>query len=294
MSEMTDFRLVLDLQAGVAESPLWDARRGILWLCDIPGRRLVAFEPSSGRVTDHLFPEVVASLGLCRSGRLVVAQKRSVLLFDPATGRSDMLAELEEEPECNRLNDGKVGPDGHFWVGSMNNLPDKTPSGALYRISPAGKVERKLDGLTISNGLAWSPDGMRLYHADTRGPWIDCWDFDTATGAIANRRRLATVPNEEGRPDGGACDAEGNYWSAGASAGCINVFTPTGTLSRKLAFPVPAPTMPCFAGEGLTTLFVTSLREGKPAAMLEAFPAMGGLFRLDDVPAGSPVALFDA
>ncbi|RVT90600.1 SMP-30/gluconolactonase/LRE family protein [Rhodovarius crocodyli] len=294
MSETMDFRLVLDLQAGVAESPLWDAARDLLWLCDIPARRLLAYAPSSARVTEHRFPEVVASLGLCRSGRLVVAQKRSVLLFDPETGRSEPLAELDDEPDCNRLNDGKVGPDGHFWVGSMNNLPDKTPSGALYRISPSGKVERKLEGFTISNGLAWSPDGTRLYHADTRGPWIDTWDFDATRGEITNRRRLATVPNEEGRPDGGACDAQGNYWSAGASAGCINVFTPTGALARKLAFPVPAPTMPCFAGPGLDTLFVTSLREGKPAEMLQAYPAMGGLFRLDGVPAGSPVALFDA
>lgn len=292
IAETAGFHLVLDLKAEVAESPVWDAVRGVLWLCDIPGRRILVFSPGEGLRAEYRFPEVVPSLGLCRSGRLLVAQQRSVLLFDPESGARELLAELPDEPETSRLNDGKVGPDGCFWVASMSDLPEKAPVGALYRITPEGGVERKVTGLVIPNGLAWSPNGRRIYHSDTRGPWIDSWDFDPATGALAQRRRLATVPQAEGRPDGGACDAAGNYWSAGVSAGCINVFSPEGALLRKLPFPVPAPTMPCFAGPGLKTLFVTSLRAGKDAATLEAFPALGGVFGLEDAPQGAAVSRF--
>ena len=99
----------------------------------------------------------------------------------------------------------------------------------------------------------------------------------------------ATLSGDDGRPDGAATDVDGNYWSAGPSAGCINCFSPAGKLLRKWAFPVPGPTMPCFA-EG--ALYVTSLREGKSAQVLADFPTLGGLFRADAPAQGAPVGLF--
>jgi sugar lactone lactonase YvrE len=287
-----DFSLTLDLRAEISESPLWDESRSVLWLSDVLNRKLIAFSPDSTTHKTFVFPEVLPSVALCRSGRLLVTQQKSILLFDPTTGKSQTFAEISNELHCNRLNDGKVGPDGCFWVGSMNDLFEKTQTGFLWRVSPSGRVECKLDGLTVSNGLAWSPDGRLMYHADTRGPWIDVWDFEPLNGTMSNRRRLATLAQEEGRPDGGACDTDGRYWSAGVSAGCINIFSPTGGLVQKIAFPVPAPTMPCFGGAGLKTLYVTSLRSGRGENVLRKFPTLGGLFSVSPVPAGSPVDLF--
>ena len=194
-----------------------------------------------------------------------------------------------DEPPTNRLNDGKVGPDGCFWVGSMDENTPRQKTGALYRVTPKGGIERKAEGYAVSNGLAWSPDGRVMYHSDSTAGIIEAWDFDAHTGGLANHRVLATLTNDDGRPDGAAVDVEGTYWSAGPSAGCVNRFSPSGALLSKLPFPVPGPTMPCFAERHL---YVTSLREGRSPEALQQHPTLGGLFRTDAPVLGAPVGLF--
>ena len=89
----------------------------------------------------------------------------------------------------------------------------------------------------MSNGLAWSPDGRVMYHSDSTAGIIEAWDFDAAQRRLANHRILATLTNEEGRPDGAAVDVEGAYWSAGPSAGCVNRFSPLGHAAEQAAVP---------------------------------------------------------
>ena len=128
-----------------------------------------------------------------------------------------------------------------------------------------------------------------MFFADSRGPWIDRWRFDRWTGTMSERTRFADPDEATGRPDGGSCDAEGFYWSAGVSAGRLNRFAPDGTLAEAYDVPVPAPTMPCFGGPGFATLFLTSLREGRSAELLERAPLAGALLA-----APAPVAGFAA
>ena len=283
------FALAADLRAEVAESPVWDARRGVLWMVDILAPAVIRFDPADGATRRIPVPEVCGSLALCRSGALLVAQKASVIRLDPETGATAPFATMPDEPAWNRLNDGKVGPDGCFWVGSMDDRPDKAATGILWRVRPDGVAERRRDGLVVSNGLAWSQDGRRVWHSDSRRAVIDIADFDPATGDIGAWRRVITLDEATGRPDGAATDAEGHYWSAGVSAGRINVIAADGTILRHHPFPVPAPTMPCFAGGAL---FVTSLRRGKDAATLAAHPTSGGLFRAEALVEGAPVPDF--
>lgn len=286
---MSEFELVWDSRCGVSESPVWDPKTRRLLFCDIGGKKINALSVDSGARDTWDLPEVVGSFGVCRSGRLVVALRHRAVLFDPRTrGLTDLTAALAEPP-TNRLNDGKVGPDGAFWVGSMDENSPRQPTGSLYRITADGRIEKRADGYAVSNGLAWSPDGRIMYHSDSTAAIIEAWDFDPASGGMSNHRILAKLTNEEGRPDGAAVDTEGNYWSAGPSAGCINCFSPSGTLLKKLPFPVPGPTMPCFA-EG--HMYVTSLREGKSKEVLDAFPTLGGLFRAPAPAAGAAVGLF--
>lgn len=286
---MSDFELVWDSRCSVAESPVWDAAARRLLFCDINGKRINALLVDTGARVGWNFPEVVGSFGLCQSGRLVVAQRHHVVLFDPKSGVLTDLTPKIDEPATNRLNDGKVGPDGAFWVGGMDeNSPRKKVAG-LYRVTGDGQITRQEEGYAASNGLAWSPDGRIMYHSDSTEGIIEAWDFDPATGGRSHHRLLAKLTSEDGRPDGAATDADGNYWSAGPSAGCINCFSPAGKLLRKWEFPVPGPTMPCFAGEAL---YVTSLREGKSSEVLAEFPTLGGLFRAKAPVAGAPVAVF--
>jgi sugar lactone lactonase YvrE len=275
----------------LGESPVWDAARERLLWCDILDGEILAADADGNLLERWTLPDKVGSFGLCASGRLVVALRKSVQLFDPATDALTLLAEPGPEPADNRLNDGKVGPDGAFWIGSMDDRPDREPLGALYRVTADGRCERRVEGLIVSNGLAWSGDGKILFHSDSRGRWIEAHDFDAATGATANRRRIrADIPEEFGRPDGAACDAEGCYWSAGVSAQSLHRYAPDGTLMESVAMPMPACTMPCFGGPDMQTLYVTSLSDGLPPH--RQHPDAGRLAVLRVAVPGVPVGKF--
>ena len=290
-----EFKALNDKQCTLGEGPAFDDRRNALWYCDIIERAIHCHDIATAEVRTWTFASEVGSLGLAESGRLGVALRHEVGLFDPADGSFRTIASIDEDrPAETRLNDGKVGPDGAFWVGTMDDRerPVKEPIGALYRVEASGRVERKIDEVIVSNGLAFSPDGRTMFHSDSRGKWIDRWDFDPQGGAIANRRRIAELDDAIGRPDGGATDAEGCYWSAGVSAARLNRFAPDGALMESFAVPVAAPTMPCFGGAGLKRLFVTSLRVGRPPELLERYPLTGTVIVAESPVAGSPVSRF--
>ena len=175
-----------------------------------------------------------------------------VVLFDPVTGDIELVAAFDFDSPHLRLNDGKVGPDGAFWVGSVHevDLDKMQPIGALYRVGADGSTTTQVSGLKASNGLAWSADGTEMFHSNSCGPWIDRWRFAPETGEISGRQRLARPGEPEGRPDGGATDMLGTYWSAGTSAGVLNRYERSGRLLEKIRLPVPRPTMPCFGGAG--------------------------------------------
>ena len=287
------FTCIADLQCRVGEGPVYDERSDTLFFVDILSRRLYAMTLDTEALRSWNFETEVASLGLAASGRLVVALRHEVVLFDPATEQKTVLCTVEaERGDEIRLNDGKVGPDGCFWVGSMDDRADKQPVAALYRVEPSGRVEKKVDGITISNGLAWTAGGETMFHSDTRGPWIDRWNFDRWSGEISGRSRIAEPGEDAGRPDGGAVDAEGFYWSAGVSAGRLNRFSPDGRLAEAHHLPVGAPTMPCFGGADFRTIFLTSLREGKAPETLQRWPQSGGLFRAESPVSGLPAWRF--
>ncbi len=283
-----EFNCLADIKGRVAESPVYDERTKRLYFVDILNRTIYGLELSSDARGSWSFESEVCSIGLCASGALVVALRHSIILFDPESERRVDFCRVEEEDAPTRLNDGRVGPDGAFWVGSMDDRPQKQPIAALYRVDPSGRVERKVEGLVTSNGLAWTADGEVMFHSDTRGPWIDRWRFDRESGAISERARFATLDDTIGRPDGGSCDAEGFYWSAGVSAGRLNRFAPDGSVADSFTLPVPAPTMPCFGGEDFRTLYLTSLTEGRAPELLANATCAGGLLAAESPVAGFP------
>ncbi len=289
------FVCLADLKCELGESPVWDERRELLFFVDILAPAIHAIRLDGSGLQSWPMPAPVGSVGLTGSGRLIAALKHDLALFDPESGALQPFAHLPpDEPQGTRLNDGKVGPDGAFWVGTMDDAPERQPIGALYRVAPDGTVTRLIDGLKVSNGLAFSPDGTMMYHADTRSFWLDRWDFSAATGAISGRRRLTEFDGAIGLPDGGATDAEGCYWSAGIYAGRLNRFSAEGELLGSYEVPVPAPTMPCFCGPDLRSIALTSHRIGTIAAQLDRFPQSGGVFIAHAQVSGSPVARMGA
>ena len=172
---MPEFELVWDSRCGVAESPVWDASTRRLLFCDIPGKRINALSVDDGSHTSWDFPEVVGSFGLCRSGRLVVAVRHRVVLFDPRTKAIEHLTHRVNEPPTNRLNDGE-GRSRRLLLGRKHGrefavLEDRR---ALPRHA-AGPHRAQGRGLRGANGLAWSPDGSVMYHSDSTAGIIEAW-----------------------------------------------------------------------------------------------------------------------
>lgn len=252
-------RRVLDLPLHVGESPTWDDRSGDLWLVDILAPAVVRLS-ADGRVNRFPMPALIGCLALCESGRIAVALQTGVHLMDPESGDLELFCDPDGGRADSRLNDGKVGPDGHFWVGTRDEAIPQTRNGRLYRIAPDGTFSQVLDGLKTSNGLAWSADGRTLFHSDSSQQLLQSFDFDPHTGALGPARRLKDFTNAEGRPDGAATDMAGFYWSAGVLDGKLNRMSPEGEIVEVYQLPVNGPTMPCFGGEDLKTLFITSLR----------------------------------
>ena len=283
--ETPEVETLIDVPLGVGEGAFWHPAEQVLYFVDILAPALFRFDPADRSLRRWDMPSAIGSFGALADGRFIVALKTGIQLFDPVSGHFEMVAPEAGMPG-NRYTDGKVGPDGRFWIGSMDDRPEKEPVAALYRIDHDGSCTKMLDGLIVSNGLAWSADGRTMFHSDSRGQYVQAFDYDVATGAIANQRRLLRLEEEDGRPDGAAGDAEGYYWSAGVSAGCLNRIAANGTIERKFVMPAPSPTMPCFGGTDLKTVYVTSLT--RPGGV------PGTLMRFRSEIAGAPVPFFGA
>jgi len=288
-----EFKPLNDVRCDLGECPTYDDRLDTLLVEDINNCIIHSFDLKSGAAQKWTFPSEVGAFGLTESGKLVVGLRHEVVLFDRDTGESKRIAEIETGRTDTRLNDGKVGPDGGFWIGSMDlsGRPDAEPVGKLYRVTADGRVEVKVEDIFTSNGLAWTPDGRTMFHSDSRGRWIDRWAFDPATGAISQRKRIReNIAEEDGRPDGAAADAEGCYWSAGVSAACLNRYDAEGNLVAKYPVPVASPTMPCFGGPDLKTLYVSSLQ--RSPEQVAKFPLTGIMIVGESPVAGAAVTRF--
>lgn len=260
-----DVTFVVEERFGVAESPTWDVATGRLFWCDIPAGTIHALDSQSGQRTQWSLGEPVASFGLADAGQLVVALSSSVILFNLDTGKRELVATIALPPGVSRLNDGKVGPDGAFYVGSMDR--SARPQGALYRVVDTGRIDILASGFSTSNGLAWARDGRTMFHSDSQGEmFVDRWDFSPETGAISNQRRLREHDLANGRADGGAFDMADVYWSAAPSCSRINRIALDGSLLGWVNLPISKPTMPCFGGPDMRSVYVPSLDSGVPEA----------------------------
>lgn len=275
----------------LAEGPVWDpVRERLLWV-DIDGALVVEGWLDGGELRSGPRRAFVGTVGAAvpsDDGSLIVAGHRDLLTVDPE-GEIVSSLPVVTNGHASRLNDGACDPAGRFLVGSMT-LDDRTGEEVLCRLEHDGRLTVLDDDLTVSNGLAWSPDGSTLYSVDS-GPGI-VWarDYDVDSGEVGPRRRLLQVT--EGTPDGMCVDAAGNLWIAVFGAGEVRCHGPDGDVLAIVDVPVPHPTSVAFVGRRLDTLLITTARHELSADDQAAFPDAGRLFVADVGVSGAPVALW--
>jgi sugar lactone lactonase YvrE len=266
------------------EGPVWSDRWGGLRWVDMLAGDILSLNPQ-GAVERRHVAAVAAALRPRRGGGAVIGIERGFALEEPE-GSLTYLPELWSDPGV-RMNEGGCDPDGRFYCGSM--AYDKRPgAAALYRLDPDGAAHVVLDGITISNGLEWSPDGTRAYYADTATNRIDVFDY-TAEAGLLRRRPFVEMPPEGGRPDGLTVDTEGGVWVALSRASAVHRYTVEGRLDQVVEVPARKVTACTFGGPELDTLFITTSQEGlKPGED----PLAGSLFQVKVGLRGLPVREF--
>jgi sugar lactone lactonase YvrE len=292
----------------LSESPFWHPLEQRLYWVDIPGRRLarvlVDGLQAHGAVEYWPMAEEPGCIAPVKGGGLVMALRDGIYRASEWGGNLQRLAAAPYDATQLRFNDGKCDAQGRFWAGSLYE-PKGQALGVLYRLDGQG-LHAVQGGVTTANGLAWSPDGLTAYWADTAAHQVRAFDFDAATGQMsAGRIFHQMLPKPAGwtwgdaaayggRPDGAAVDNEGCYWTAQYEGQQLLRLSPTGEVLAEVRTPVPCPTMPCFGGPDLKTLFITSSRQGRSPQELALYPGAGCVFATRVEVAGLPVKEFVA
>jgi sugar lactone lactonase YvrE len=274
----------------LSEGPRWDdARSELIWVDVLAGRLYRARLYADGQLRVLQTVHVDGHLGAAApaaGGGYVLAAGPGFLYVD-SRGAVHELAQPEAGRTDVRMNDGACDPQGRFWAGTM--AYDEAPgSGRLYRLELDGSCTQVLTGLTISNGIGWSPDGTVLYLADSGTGDVDAFDFDGATGDLGRRRTVVHISTPNAVPDGLTVDHQGNIWVALWNGGALARYHADGSLLGTFPLPVDRPTSCAFGDTGGRTLFVTTAREGLDDAALARQPEAGRVLRLDFLGATGP------
>jgi len=278
-----------DVTAALGEGPYWVPEDDCLLWVDIEGARLHrTYFPSRETVTDSPGP-VSAAFPAVGGGILIAGGAALTLLFPAERGGQWVARTIADTPARDgiRFNDAGVDPAGRVWVGSMH-MTEAEPLGELYRLDAGGRLNPVIKNVTVSNGLGWSPDGSRMYYADSPLRRVDVFDYEPATGEAFARRAFADLSEAEGVPDGLTVDADGCVWVAMWGGSALRRFTPDGEPDAVLPVPVSQPTSCAFGGPDLADLYITSARVGLTEDQLAAQPLAGRLLHVCPGPVGLP------
>jgi sugar lactone lactonase YvrE len=303
------WQLAIDEPDALGESPFWHPTEQRLYWVDIHGRRVRRFDPSAGRHEQWELPQEPGCIAPRRAGGLVLALRDGIYRARSWGGKLECLVRFGHE-EHSRFNDGKADPLGRFWAGTYYE-PKDARKADLYCVDcrpdngSGGQpvVQLKATNAMNSNGLAWSPDQSTLYWADTAAHLVHAWDWEPRGNAMRRHRVFHRFdpkpagwkpgqPGYGGRPDGAAVDAQGHYWVSMFEGGRLLRLAPTGEIVAEFEVPARCPTMPCFGGADLRTLYLTTALHGRPPEEVAAFPHSGCVFAASvDVP-GLPCNFF--
>jgi sugar lactone lactonase YvrE len=263
------------------ESAVWYAEWGGLKFVDMLAGDILSFDDSTGAISRlHVDSPVAAVVRPRATGGFVVATEREFALWGPGGKEWSTPALFDASL---RFNEGSCDPVGRFLCGSMS-YEQKSGAASMWRLNLDGSAERLFDGVTISNGLAFTANGERAYYVDTGTRRIDVFDFEDAE--LINRRPLVQIDESAGSPDGLCVDATDGIWVALYGGSAVHHYTADGDLEHVVAVGASNVTSCTLGGPELSTLYITTSREGLPPG---EEPAAGAIFRTDVGVPGVPV-----
>ena len=294
----------------LGESPFWHPDEQRLYWVDIAARQVCRSTVPAGTVERWTLPSEPGCIAPARTGGtntgLVIALRGGIYRARHWGGALALLAPALHDPATTRFNDGKADPLGRFWAGTIYEPRDAARAQLFCldgRDGRAPVLEPKAGNATTANGLAWSPDAATLYWTDTPSHAIRAWDWDAASNTLSHERVFRQWPGKPagwqpgmpgygGRPDGAAVDVQGNYFVAMYEGGRLLKLAPSGEVLAEFAVPAQCPTMPCFGGADLKTLYLTTARQNRPAGELRDWPASGCVLSMPVEVPGLPVNFF--
>ena len=269
---------ILKMNAELGEGSIWDYQKKILYWLDIIGKKLFIYEPLSGKNSSIDFDKMITTVVPRIKGGLVVAFEDGFYFINIESGIRKKIVDPEENKPDNRFNDGKCDPSGRFWAGTMSR-EGKAKKGSLYCLFKNLNCSTKLQNISVSNGICWSPDKSKMYYTDTLNREIYEYDYIDETSMIKNKRIVVTVDTEDGFPDGMTIDIEGKIWVAHWGGGKVIRYDPAdGTKMREILLPVTQVTSCAFGGEELDELYITTARVGLSEHELFEQKDAGSLF----------------
>ena len=286
--EIIKAELTLDAKATLGEGAIWNQKEKLLYWIDIEEGILHKFNPVSVEDKQFNLNKKIGTVVPSEKGGLIVALEDGIYHYDIINDSISFIVNPAENSSEIRFNDGKCDPAGRLWAGTMS-LTGKQKEGALYCLNKDGTIEKKIDSVSISNGIVWSLDNTRMYYIDTPTGKVKEYDYELTTGKISFTKNAVVISPDMGHPDGMTIDSKGNLWIAlwgGSAVGCWD--PENGKLLCKINVPVLNVTSCAFGGENLETLFITTASQGIPQVELEKYPYRGGLFKADPGVKGVP------
>ena len=263
----------------LGEGALWHPRRNCLFWFDIMGNRLLMRGAGQAQTTQGWsFDCHVSAAGWVDDTTLLIASETDLMRFDIETGATVPMVGLEGDTPTTRSNDGRADPWGGFWIGTMGKQAARG-AGALYRYYQ-GAVRRLRGNITIPNAICFAPDGQVAYVADTAEHIVWRVALDPQGWPVGDWHVWLDHRQNGRNPDGAVVDAQGRFWCAEWGAARVACYAPGGALVHTIPLPVPQPTCPAFGGADLTTLYITTARQGLTVADMQATPLSGQTFQI--------------
>ncbi len=270
----------LSAQNKLGEGAVWCPAEQALYWVDIHGHSFQRLHRATKACEVFEVGEAIGVLALRAAGGLIMATEHGFATWDFAGSQLTYLVHPEADQPHKRFNDGAVDCKGRFWAGTMSETATERAEGVLYRFDPDGSLYAMDTGLWLPNGLGWSPDTTLMYATDSLAKTIYVYDFDAASGEIANRRPFIVTPDEPGVPDGLTIDDDGFLWSARWNGWKITRYDPAGKVEREIRVPVSHPTSCAFGGPNRDELFITTAWTALSVQKRQNQPQAGDLFHI--------------